>query len=112
MRRLSTLFTFSVLAAGVAVSAAAFAQAAPTEGSVEKIDQAAGKITLNHGAIKNLDMEAMKMVFRVKDAGMLNGLKVGQKIRFEADRVNGQITVTKIEQAEGAAQKGKASSPR
>lgn len=98
MKRLVTLSALSILAAGVFASAA-LAQAAMTEGSVEKIDQAAGKITLNHGPIKNLDMEAMKMVFRVKEASMLNGLKVGQKVKFEADRVNGQITVTRIEKA-------------
>lgn len=97
MKRLVTLSALSVLAAGVLASAGALAQAAMTEGSVEKIDQAAGKITLNHGPIKNLDMDAMKMVFRVKEASMLDGLKVGQKIKFEADRVNGQITVTRIE---------------
>ncbi|WP_368737320.1 copper-binding protein [Acinetobacter baumannii] len=33
----------------------------------------------------------------MKEASMLDGLKVGQKIKFEADRVNGQITVTRIE---------------
>jgi Cu(I)/Ag(I) efflux system periplasmic protein CusF len=97
MKRLVTLSALSVLAAGMLASAGALAQAAMTEGSVEKIDQAAGKITLNHGPIKNLDMDAMKMVFRVKEASMLDGLKVGQKIKFEADRVNGQITVTRIE---------------
>lgn len=97
MKRLVTLAALSILAAGVLASAGALAQAAMTEGSVEKIDQAAGKITLNHGPIKNLDMDAMKMVFRVKEASMLEGLKVGQKIKFEADRVNGQITVTRIE---------------
>lgn len=99
MKRLVTLSALSVLAAGMLASAAALAQTAMTEGSVEKIDQAAGKITLNHGPIKNLDMDAMKMVFRVKEAGMLDGLKVGQKIKFKADRVNGQITVTRIEKA-------------
>ncbi len=99
MKRLVTLSALSLFAASVLASAGALAQAALTEGSVEKIDQSAGKITLNHGPIKNLDMDAMKMVFRVKDASMLNGLKVGQKVKFEADRVNGQITVTRIESA-------------
>jgi Cu/Ag efflux protein CusF len=30
---------------------------------------------------------------------MLAAVKVGDKIKFEADRVNGQITVTKIEKS-------------
>jgi Cu(I)/Ag(I) efflux system protein CusF len=39
------------------------------------------------------------MVFRVQDAGMLKQVKVGDKVKFDADRINGQITVTKIEKA-------------
>jgi Cu/Ag efflux protein CusF len=39
----------------------------------------------------------MTMVFRAQDPAMLNQVKVGQKIKFEAARVNGQITVTRIE---------------
>lgn len=89
----------AVAALSMAVSTSAWAQAAPVDGSVEKIDQAAGKITLKHGPIKNLDMDGMTMVFRVNDPEMLKKVKVGQKVKFEADRVNGQITVTKIEVA-------------
>lgn len=70
-------------------------------GEVRKIDEAANKITLKHGPIKSLDMEedGMTMVFRVKDPAMLKQIKVGDKVKFDADRVNGQITVTKIEKA-------------
>lgn len=70
-------------------------------GEVRKIDEAANKITLKHGPIKSLDMEedGMTMVFRVKDPAMLKQVKVGDKVKFDADRVNGQITVTKIEKA-------------
>lgn len=96
MKRISHILAFALSAA---MATSAWAQAATVDGSVEKIDQAAGKVTLKHGPIKNLDMDAMTMVFRVQDANMLKSLKVGQKIKFEADRVNGQITVTKIEGA-------------
>ena len=41
----------------------------------------------------------MTMVFRVQDPKTQDKLKVGQEAKFEADRVNGQITVTKIEAA-------------
>lgn len=88
-----------IAAVAIGFSAAAFAQANTIDGSVEKIDQGAGKMTIKHGPIKNLDMDAMTMVFRVKDPEMLKKVKVGQKIKFEADRVNGQITVTRIEAA-------------
>ena len=70
-------------------------------GEVKKIDAAASKITLKHGPIKSLDMDedGMTMVFRVQDPAMLKQVKVGDKVQFEADRVNGQITVMKIQKA-------------
>lgn len=88
----------------VAAAAAAFlaivgvASAQSVDGEVKKIDQAAAKITLKHGPIKALDMdEGMTMVFRVQDPAMLKQVKVGDKVKFEASRVNGQITITKIQ---------------
>ena len=69
-------------------------------GQVIKIDASAGKITLKHGPIKKLDMEdGMTMVFKVQDPAMLTQVKVGDKVKFDADRVNGQITVTNIEKS-------------
>ncbi|CAN7345902.1 copper-binding protein [Bosea sp. LjRoot90] len=68
-------------------------------GTVTKIDEPQGKLTINHGPIKNLDMDAMTMVFRAADPAMLKGLKAGAKVKFDADRVNGQITVTKLQKA-------------
>jgi Cu(I)/Ag(I) efflux system protein CusF len=69
------------------------------EGEVKKINNSAGKITLKHGPIENLNMGAMQMVFRVSDPTMLTSVKVGDKVNFEADRVDGAITITKIEKA-------------
>jgi Cu(I)/Ag(I) efflux system protein CusF len=76
----------------------AFAQAALADGQVIKIDQTAGKITIKHGPLKQFGMdEGMTMVYRAADPAMLNGVKPGEKIKFAADRINGQFTVTKIE---------------
>ena len=70
------------------------------DGQVTKVDAKQNKITLRHGPIKKLDMDmGMTMVFRVKDPAMLKQLKAGDKVKFEADRVNGQITIIKIEKA-------------
>ena len=80
--------------------AAAAAPAAPlplVSARVEKVDQAQGKITLDHGPIPNLNMDGMTMVFRAQDPVMLKPLKQGDRVQFSADRVNGQITVTKIQ---------------
>jgi Cu/Ag efflux protein CusF len=39
------------------------------------------------------------IVFRVQDPGMLKSVNVGDKVKFEPDRINGQFTVTKIQKA-------------
>lgn len=69
------------------------------DGVVVKTDSSSGKITLRHGEIANLHMQAMTMVFAVRDAAMLNGLKAGDTVRFAAEEVNGIKTVTEIERA-------------
>ena len=82
----------------VALSLTAMAQM--VDGEVTKVDEFAGKITIKHGPMPKFDMEGgMTMVFRAQDPAMLKQVKPGDKIKFEADKVNGQFTVTKIEKA-------------
>jgi Cu(I)/Ag(I) efflux system protein CusF len=93
---------FAFLGALTLAAAVQPAQAAEeiVKGEVRKIDASAGKITLRHGPIKKFDMDdGMTMVFRVKDPAMLGKVKVGDKVNFEADKINGRFTVTKIEKA-------------
>ncbi|BDT59184.1 hypothetical protein MasN3_26780 [Massilia varians] len=78
---------------------AAPATAELTDGEVKKIDKEAGKITLRHGELKNLNMPAMTMVFRVKDSAMLGQAKAGDKVKFAADRVNNAVTIVQLEVA-------------
>jgi len=68
-----------------------------SEGEVRKVDSTVGKLTLRHGPLANLDMPAMTMVFRVKDPAWLAQLRVGDKVRFVAQRVDGNLTVTTLE---------------
>ena len=70
-----------------------------SEGEVRKVDIDAQKITLRHGPIENLEMPSMTMVFRVSEPAMLQKVKVGDKVRFKADRVGGTITVVELEAA-------------
>ncbi|OGA34324.1 MAG: hypothetical protein A3G80_10360 [Betaproteobacteria bacterium RIFCSPLOWO2_12_FULL_62_13b] len=77
--------------------AAATSAAALTEGEVRKIDKAAGKVTIKHGPMPKFDMPAMTMVYRVKDKAMLDQLKPGDKIKFDADGVGGEFTVLRLE---------------
>ena len=85
---------------GAHETAATSAAAALTEGEVRKIDKEAGKITLRHGEIKNLNMAAMTMVLRVQDPAMLDQVQVGDKLRFAAERVNGAVTIVQMQKAE------------
>lgn len=80
-----------------ATQATASAADAASTGEVRKIDKSTGKMTIKHGPLANLGMDAMTMVFRVKDKAMLDQVNVGDRIRFLAEEPNGQLTVTWLE---------------
>ena len=66
-------------------------------GEITKVDTSAGKITIKHGPIKKLGMdEGMTMVFKAQDPAMLKAVKAGDHVKFDADDVNGQLTLTKL----------------
>jgi Cu/Ag efflux protein CusF len=70
------------------------------DGQVTKVDPSAGNITIKHGPIKKLDMDqGMTMVFHAQNPDLIKTVKAGDKIKFDAEDVNGQLTVTKIEKA-------------
>jgi Cu(I)/Ag(I) efflux system periplasmic protein CusF len=97
MKKAATFLSAFALWAG---SQAATAQSALIAGQVTKVDASAGNITIKHGPIKKLEMDqGMTMVFHAQDPEMLKAVKAGDKIKFDADSVNGQLTVTKIEKA-------------
>jgi Cu(I)/Ag(I) efflux system periplasmic protein CusF len=99
MKRVFSFLAAGVLAASVLGQAQAQATSPTTAGEVTKVDKAAAKVTLKHGEIKNLDMPAMSMVFRAKDPKIIEGLVVGDKIRFTAEKINGQYTLTSVTKA-------------
>ena len=66
------------------------------DGEVRKVDKAQQKISLAHGEIKPLDLPAMTMAYRVKDPALLDAVQVGDKVKFSAEKINGQLTVTQI----------------
>ena len=80
-------------------SAATGANASMSTGEVKKVDKDAGKVTVKHGPLENLGMPGMTMVFRVQDPGMLDQVKEGDKINFIADKINGALTITRVEPA-------------
>ena len=72
---------------------------AMNEGEVRRVDKDAKKITIKHGPLEKLDMPAMTMVFQVKDPAMLDQVKAGDKIKFDAEKIGGAFSLTKIEPA-------------
>jgi len=69
------------------------------DGVVRKVDKGAGKLTIWHGDVPQLQMGPMTMAFRVKDAAWLDRFKVGDKVRFQYQRSSGGLTITAIEPA-------------
>jgi Cu/Ag efflux protein CusF len=94
--RLST----AILAAALfVVPAYAQQSAALSDGEVRRVDKDAKKVTIKHGPLANLDMPAMTMVFQVKDPALLDKVKAGDKVKFQAEKIVGGYAVTKIERA-------------
>ncbi len=87
------------LAAAIALtsfySVAAQAQQASASGEVRRVDAAAGKITIKHGAISDLQLPAMTLVYRA-DPALLAAIKPGDKVKFTAKREGGQYVITEI----------------
>ena len=69
------------------------------QGEVRKVDVAKGLVVLRHGDIPNLAMPPMTMGFDVADPRMLDGLKVGDKVSFQAEMLKGKATVTELKRA-------------
>jgi Cu/Ag efflux protein CusF len=73
------------------------ASATSTTGEVRRIDTAGGKITIKHGAISNLNLPPMTLVFHVSDRAMLESVQPGDKVRFFAEKIDGQYTITSLQ---------------
>jgi len=101
----------AAVAALALFSCAAFAQSASADGEIRKIDAKANRVIIKHGEWKGMDMQAMTMAFRVRDAAVLSGLKVADTVRFVVEKDGGDYVVTAIErkaQVQAAADTGAA----
>jgi Cu(I)/Ag(I) efflux system periplasmic protein CusF len=70
--------------------------AAPMSGSVMNVDLTSGIITISHDPNEQLKLGRSTDTFRVSEPIMLNAIRPGTQIKFAADRINGQLTITKI----------------
>jgi Cu(I)/Ag(I) efflux system protein CusF len=95
---------FSTLTIALAFSVPALAQAGlpadMADAEVRKVDKDAAKVTLKHGEIKSLDMPPMTMIFTAKDKALLDKVKAGDKVRFQAANEGGKLVVTAIDVAQ------------
>ena len=97
-KNISTLLVAAVAMLTVSMASYVWAKSELTDGLVTKVDASASKITIRHGPMKKFDMEdGMTMVYRAQDPALLTAAKAGDKIKFDADRINGQFVVTKIQ---------------
>jgi len=111
MKTLHTLVAMLALAAPVA----AFAQMKPMQdggmnqpgkktktavhqatGVVKSVDAGSGKVTLEHGPVKSLNWPAMTMAFGVKDKGLLDKLRVGQRVHVDLQEQGGSYVITSV----------------
>ena len=67
--------------------------------TVERVLRESGEIVLDHGDLPNLAMPAMTMAFDVGNKKMLDAVKPGDKVRFQAEIVKGRPTIVHLERA-------------
>lgn len=65
-------------------------------GVVKQADPAAGKVTLTHDPVKELNWPAMTMGFAVKDPALFKKLEPGKKIEFEFVQQGNMFIVTSV----------------
>ena len=66
-------------------------------GMIMDIDRKGAKVTLIHGPINNVGLGPLTMEFAVKDKAGLAKVKEGDRVRFQAERIDGKIIVIAIE---------------
>jgi Cu/Ag efflux protein CusF len=74
----------------------------PNEGIVRSIDKAAGEIIIRHGPLPEMDMPPMTMAFEVRDPGLLDTVRTGDRVIFKVELLKGRFTVTAIQRLRGS----------
>lgn len=73
------------------------AQAHPGQGTVNRVDAAAGKVNITHGPIPSLGWSGMTMDFQVQNKADLARIKPGQQVNFEVTKsADGRYLITRI----------------
>ncbi|MGA1473195.1 MAG: copper-binding protein [Burkholderiaceae bacterium] len=91
MRTLANVMT-ALLLAGICTSA----MAEWATGEIRRLDPENRRLTIKHEEIKSIDMPPMTMVFYVKDARLLDGLKPQDAVDFQVIEEGSKYMVTAI----------------
>lgn len=84
------------------LAGAAATQAAPPEwvaATVVTVDPARARVTLDHAAIRSIDMAAMVMPFKVEAGVDLSRFKPGDRVRFTVVDKGEHLMVQALEKA-------------
>jgi Cu/Ag efflux protein CusF len=99
MRSCKAIFFAAIFVLAVGTAPSWGEESALVNGEVTKIDEHAGKIAIKHGPITSLSMneDGKTDDFRPQDGLLFNALHVGDKIRFTAERLNGELIIIRVE---------------
>ncbi len=70
------------------------AQTHKGSGTVTKVDQANGKVSIAHGPIQTINWPAMTMTFGVKDKALLGKFSQDKKVEFEFVQQGSDYVIT------------------
>ena len=68
-----------------------------TRAEVRRVDASTRKLTLRHEEIRSLSMPPMTMVFHLADEVSAEGLKAGDAIRFQVEKIGNKYVVRQLE---------------
>lgn len=67
---------------------------------VNKLDLARKRVTLKHAPIASIKMDAMTMPFKLKDAALFEGYKIGDKLQIVVKEDDGDLFIVQVRKAQ------------
>jgi Cu(I)/Ag(I) efflux system periplasmic protein CusF len=97
-KRLSLQFIASALALPWAASSFAQNTASPewVNAEITRLQLDRNRVTLKHERIPSIKMDSMTMPFKLKDAKLLDGYKVGDKLQIVVKNDDGDLFITQV----------------
>ena len=90
-----SFFTRAAVLVAALMAAPVMAQQATANGEVRRISTAEKKITIKHGAISELELPAMTLVYLI-DEDLLVGIAPGDLVKFTAERKEGDYVIINL----------------